>query len=591
MADTVPILIVLPFFGSLVALAGKLLPWKKLTAAVAVATVPASGVILALQAPAILAGDVLDYALGGWPAPYGIVLQLDGFAWFSSALTLAVAIAVVIAVFARPGYGPQFCFFLLLLVAGMEIVVLTNDLFNMFVGFEIVAIAAYVLIAFERTADGLLASFKYLMLSSVGIIFFLFGVFLVYRDFGVLSMQSVQEILALNPTLADTTSIHLAVAALCVGIGVRTAFIPFHTWLPEAHAYAPHPISALLSGALIKVSFFALVRILWAFSGDYLYELLMWIGAATAFMAVIWALAQSDAKRLLAYHSVSQMGYVLAAFGAGAFASTAAASYHALNHALFKSLLFLAVGTAVRMTGERDLYAMPGLGRRAPVLALTFAVGALSISGIPPFNGYASKQLISYALAGKPAYVLVWLTGIGTVASFIKLSRIFHPGGPRAGASQTGAPPPNADDAAPVAAAEATAHEAGGPTHGRSGADSRRRHAPEPYLARPGFLIHVPTVFLAALCVATGVFAPYIAPVIHRLVGAAGTLAMPPAYTAGKLGQTALTAGLGVGLYFLVTAKPGKRASAWIRRRSPELRTVLIMFFLGLALFAAVAFV
>jgi formate hydrogenlyase subunit 3/multisubunit Na+/H+ antiporter MnhD subunit len=565
MADTVPILIVLPFFGSLIALTGKLLPWKKLAAVVAVLSVPASAVLLALQAPAILAGKELVYAVGGWPAPYGIVLQLDGFAWFSSVLTLSVAVAVVIAAFARPGYGPQFCFFLLLLVAGMQMVVLTNDLFNMFVGFEIVAIAAYVLIAFDRSADGLLASFKYLILSSVGIIFFLFGVFLVYRDFGVLSMESVQEILALEPGLADTTSIQLAVVALCVGIGVRTAFIPFHTWLPEAHAYAPHPISALLSGALIKVSFFALVRILWTFSGDYLYELLMWIGAATAFMAVVWALAQTDAKRLLAFHSVSQMGYVLAAFGAGAFASTAAASYHALNHALFKSLLFLAVGTAVRMTGERDLYAMPALGRRAPVLALTFAVGALSIAGIPPFNGYAGKQLISYALAGEPAYVLVWLTGIGTVASFIKLSRIFRPAPARP--------------------------EAGGPKHGRSGPTSGESNPPDPHLSRPGFLIHVPTVFLAALCVATGVFAPYIAPVIHRLVGAAGTLTMPPAYTAGKLGQTAIMVALGVGLYFLVTAKPGKRASAWIRRRSPELRTVLIMFFLGLALFAAVALV
>jgi multicomponent Na+:H+ antiporter subunit D len=567
MTDTVPILIILPFFGSLIALLGKLLPWKKLAAVVSVLSVPAAGTVLALQAPAILAGEVLVYEVGGWPAPFGIVLQMDGFAWFSSVLTLAVAVAVVIAAFARPGYGPQFCFFLLLLVAGMEMVVLTNDLFNMFVGFEIVAIAAYVLIAFERSADGLLASFKYLMLSSVGIIFFLFGVFLVYRDFGVLSMQSVQELLALDPGLADTTSIHLAVAALCVGIGVRTAFIPFHTWLPEAHAYAPHPISALLSGALIKVSFFALVRILWAFSGEYLYELLMWIGAATAFMAVVWALAQTDAKRLLAYHSVSQMGYVLAAFGAGAFASTTAASYHALNHALFKSLLFLAVGTAVRMTEERDLYAMPGLGRRAPVLALTFAVGALSIAGIPPFNGYASKQLISYALAGEPAYILVWLTGIGTVASFIKLSRIFRP------------------------APSTTVPDAGGREHVSPGPTDRHHDPPDPYLSRPGFLIHVPTVFLAALCVATGVFSPFIAPVIHRLVGAAGSLTMPPAYTAAKLGQTAVVVVLGVGLYVLVSATPGKRASAWIRRRSPQLRTVLIMFFLGLALFAAVAFV
>ncbi len=603
------LLVVLPLAGAVVALLGKLLRRKLLFSVLSVTPLAGMGVVLVLQLPAVLDGRTLRYALGGWPEPYGIALVTTGLSWLMSALIVGISIMVVLAAFSRTGrhrpehdgehggpYGPVFFFFLMTLIAGMEAVALTGDIFTMFVAFEIVAIAAYVLIAFDRTDAGLLASLKYLILSSVGILFFLFGVFLVYRDLGTLSLAHIGR----APT--DSTSIRLALVAMVVGIGVRTAFIPFHTWLPEAHAYAPHPVSALLSGVLIKVSFFAMVRILATFSGVYLSDLLLWIGGITAVIAVIWALAQSDAKRLLAYHSISQMGYVLAAFGAATALSMPAALAHAVNHALFKSLLFLVVGSAIAMTGSRDLYHIAPIGRRAPILAITFLVGALSIAGIPPFNGFTSKQFVSAAVYASPVYVLLWITAAGTTASFIKLSRIVRPGPPLTGQGPRDAAPP-----LPLEPPRATEPDVPPPPD------------------RPGFLIHVPALLLAGACLATGIFARPLMGFYTRLLqpgswvaagsrtapgttpapdplgsGAApGGSAAPPEsgvspplpelFTAEAFLDSAIILAVGIVLYFLIMSRPGKRVTTQVQRFAPEVKTVLVFFFIGLGVFGVFA--
>ncbi|MFP4113784.1 MAG: complex I subunit 5 family protein [Spirochaetota bacterium] len=552
--NSVVLLVVLPFAGALIALFGKLAKAELAFSIVSALPLLGMAAIVVYSYPLVTDGGRLVYEMGGWREPVGIALYLDVFAWLGSALIVGISSMVALASLTVGRYRARYFFFLMLLVAGMQLVVLTGDIFTMFVGFEIVAISAYVLIAFDRTDEGLLAGFKYLMLSSVGILFFLFGVFIVYRDFGMLSLDRIAHAVAAG-SLAETRSIHFAVAALCVGIGVRTAFIPFHTWLPEAHAYAPHPISALLSGVLIKVSFFAMMRIVVTFNADYLNDLLLWIGAATAILAVVWALAQRDAKRLLAYHSISQMGYVLAAFGAAGAISSVAAFSHAMHHALFKSLLFIVAGTAIRMTGERDLYKMTPIGRRAPLLSLAFLIGAFSIAGIPPFNGFASKQLISAALKGSPAYALLWITAIGTTASFIKISRIVMPG-------------PKGE---------------------------RLTHAPG-----PGFLVHVPVLALAIACLATGVFARPVSLALSRLLSGSSVSAVAGHAVDAGLPQTFFSTGklldalpilvLGVALYSVAASSAGKRVAHRVERLAPELRTVLLFFVLGLGLFAAAAY-
>lgn len=548
-------LILLPLVGSLVALIGKLLPARRVCTAAALTPLAAMGVVTAAQLPVVSAGGSLRYALGGYRQGPGIALVLDGPAWLASALITLVATLVAIASLGQAKFDLRFLFFLLVMVAGMQTVVLTDDIFTMFVAFEIVALSAYVLIAWERSDEGLLAGLKYLFLSSVGIVFFLLGVFIVYRDLGTLSLSGITEGLT-ELSRADEGrealrvpggSVPIAVAALCAGVGVRTAFMPFHTWLPEAHAWAPHPVSALLSGVLIKVSFFALFRILGVFDAGYLYPVLLWLGALTALVAVGWALAQTDAKRLLAYHSISQMGYVLAAAAAASVYAVPAAYSHAINHALFKSLLFLAVGRAVQLTGERDLFRIGPLGRRAPLVAIALVFGALSIAGIAPFNGFAGKQLVATALYGSPAYRLVWLASIGTTASFLKLSRIALPG-----------------PSLPAAA----------DTRGRGGTGTA-----------------VSLTILSALVLATGIGAKPYARFIWRL--AAGSTAdafeLPAFFTAGALADSALVAALGVGVYRLVMTPLGARVGRRIRRVAPRLRTVLVFFVAGLALFATAA--
>lgn len=570
------ILVLFPLVGAGLALLGKLLRPAGLFSVLAVLPLAGMAAGLALQLPGVLAGEVSRYALGGWPEPQGIALVLDGMAWLQSALIVGISLFVAVAAFAgghvdpKKRYGPSFYFFFMILISGMEAVALTGDIFTMFVAFEVVAVAAYVLIAYDQTDAGLLASLKYLILSSVGILFFLFGVFLIYREIGTLSLAAIQERLAAGAVggpgggtgagaATNETTLRLAVVALCVGIGVRTAFIPFHTWLPEAHAYAPHPVSALLSGVLIKVSFFAMLRIISVFSAAYFADLLLWIGAITAVFAVFWALAQSDAKRLLAYHSISQMGYVLAAFGAATALSLPAAFAHAINHALFKSLLFIAVGTAIGMTGERDVYHMRPIGRRAPLLALALLVGALSIAGIPPFNGFASKQFVSAAVYGSPAYVLLWVTAVGTTASFMKLLRIARPWGGKA--------------------------SAGGAAPGTAGqADIRR----------PGRLIHVATLGLSLASLAAGIFGRQLLSLYRRLLSVTprdggGAADMPQLYSLSALSDSALILGLGIALYFLVMTAPGKRVSTAVRSLTPQLGTILLFFFVGLGLFSVIA--
>ncbi|MEX2442449.1 MAG: proton-conducting transporter membrane subunit [Alkalispirochaeta sp.] len=557
-----PILVILlPMAAAGIALVGKAFSGRRGFREAAIVLLGLSVVVLAFTVETVSRDTAaVPYALGGFDAEPAILLLLDGLAWVSSALVVLVGILVAVASLPHPRFDAAYFFFLMMTIAGMQSVVVTTDLFTMFVSFEIVAIGAYVLIAWERTPQGLLASLKYLFLSTVGILFFLFGIFVLYRDLGSLSMLTLSSLIPQEPAAASAVipgfrlltlpepgvarSVPLAVAALCVGIGVRTAFIPFHTWLPEAHAWAPHPISALLSGVLIKVSFLAMVRIVAAFHAAYLMPLFLWIGAITALVAVGWALAQHDAKRLLAFHSISQMGYILAAWGAAGALSGVAAYSHAISHALFKSLLFIVVGIAIERAGTRDVYRMRGVGRGAPLLAVGVIAGSLAISGIPPFNGFISKQLISSALYGSPAYVLLQITSVGTVASFIKLSSIVLPGN-------------------------------GG--NGREGASAGRLPPTE------RFSIAV----LAVLTLAGGIAGRVVTRFLQNLTDGGGERgAIPALFELSAVADAGVTAALGAAVALVVMSAPGRRVAHRLSEVAPELRTVLLFFVVGLVLFS-----
>jgi formate hydrogenlyase subunit 3/multisubunit Na+/H+ antiporter MnhD subunit len=393
--------------------------------------------------PSLWEGAAWEGIIGGWNYQVGIAYRFDGLAWMVNLLGFAVAGAAWIYTRGKGPKGPGFTAVFLIQTAALAATSMTADLFNLFVCLEVMGIASYILIASSDKPGAFLAAFSYLMVSATAMVFFLVGFFGLYRLTGSLSYQGVAQALASLPQSGGVTA-QVSIALIAAAVAIRVAVMPVYGWLPDSHALAPHGVSAVLSGVLIKTPLFALTRVLQIIpAGSPAGELLSYAGAFTAIMAVTIALAQSDAKRLLAYHTVSQIGYVVTAWGAAvAVGPTTAAGglllaasfLHALYHALFKGLLFLTVGTTVDGGGDRDVYTLRGgarilknQGERFPWTLIGFMVGALAITAIPPFNGFASKAALSYGLKGTLQYQLLFLASIGTVASFIKLSRIYWP--------------------------------------------------------------------------------------------------------------------------------------------------------------------
>jgi formate hydrogenlyase subunit 3/multisubunit Na+/H+ antiporter MnhD subunit len=384
--------------------------------------------------PAVFSGQSILYLLGGWGEPLGISLELNGITWIACLTDVLIGSAAWLEFRRRKDSAPPtFYFFFFMTLFSLQGVLYTRDVFTLFIWFEVLSLSSFLLILHHGGAGPYRAAMRYLLMSTVSMTFYLVGVWILYRISGSLSLPRIAEAIGnrgpaggISPAGA---SVAVAVACISAGILTRAAVFPFHNWLPEAHAAAPYPISALLSGFAIKAPVLALWRIFRYLPSGHVEGLLVWLGAACALIAVGAAMVQRDAKKLLGYHSVSQMGYIIAAFGFGGIIGHTAALLYIIAHALFKSLLFLTVGRVSEEAGSRDVYTLRGLGKAFPLSAGLFAVAALSISGVPLFAGYTAKLLVSEALHLHPAYPLLTAAGIGTAASFFKLSRIFT--GPR----------------------------------------------------------------------------------------------------------------------------------------------------------------
>jgi len=313
----------------------------------------------------------------------------------------------------------------LLMVTGMNGLVLTGDLFNLFVFLEIASIASYALVAFGCRHEELEASFRYIVLGSVASTFILLAIGIVYALTGSLNMAQIAKTIG-----TDFKAIHFFVIGLFItGFGIKAALVPFHTWLPDAHPSAPTPISAMLSGVVIKtLGIYAMARVLFNVIGvtPMVSMILLVLGTLSIMVGVLLALGQDDMKRTLAYHSISQIGYVVLGFGLGTRLGIAAGLFHLMNHAVFKSLLFLNAGSIEYATGTRDYNKMGGLKDKMPVTAATSMIASMSISGIPPFNGFWSKLFIIVAAVQAERYgFAVWavIGSILTLASFTKLQK------------------------------------------------------------------------------------------------------------------------------------------------------------------------
>jgi multicomponent Na+:H+ antiporter subunit D len=331
----------------------------------------------------------------------GLSLAVDAFSLFMlMAIALVTLCVGLFSIDYMEHYGAKANYYALLLVmmAGMNGLVLVTDLFQVYLFLEVAAVASYALVAYGLEHDELEASFKYLMLSVIASAAILISVAVLFGLTGNLGFAAVAEGLRSLDAKAVTG---FCAALFILGFGLKAALVPFHAWLPDAHPSAPAPISAILSGLLIKVSgVYALTRIFFHVFGltPALSEVLMWLGAVSIVVAAFLALGQRDMKRMLAYSSISQVGYVILGLGLGTPLGIAGGLFHLFNHALGKGLLFLNSGSVQMATGTRDLEEMGGLARRMPVTAATNLVGSLSIAGVPPLAGFWSKLLIIIAL-------------------------------------------------------------------------------------------------------------------------------------------------------------------------------------------------
>jgi multicomponent Na+:H+ antiporter subunit D len=313
----------------------------------------------------------------------------------------------------------------MLLVTGMNGVIATGDLFNLFVFTEISLFSAFALVAFGGRAEEFEASFKYTVMGSVSSTIILLAIAVTYSATSNLNMAKIAEVL---PTL-DKKLIYWIGGLLLTGFGLKAAIMPFHAWLPDAHSSAPAPISSMLSGVLIKaLGVYVLTRLFFNVLGapEIFMKIFMALGAASIILGVILAIGQWDLKRLLAYHSISQIGYIFLGLGLATPLGVLGGIFHLFNHALFKSLLFYNAGAIEMALGTRDLKKMSNITRLLPVTSQTSMVASLSISGIPPFNGFFSKLIIIIALiqAHHPVYAFLAVAGsLLTLASFMKVQR------------------------------------------------------------------------------------------------------------------------------------------------------------------------
>lgn len=369
---------------------------------------------------ALQSAESVTLLLGGWDRGIAILFVSDQIGMTFASLILALDLAVLLYTW-RQELRPYF-FMLLHLVVGTGLaMVFTKDLFNAYVILELLTLASFLLVGYERRPREIWASLRYLILCSLGMSLFLLGIAVVYYHTGTLSIPEIAARVAASP---DARWVPLAASLLVSGVAVKAGILLFSLWLPAAHARAMPAVSALLSGVVIKMGVVELFRL----SEIFPLELtLIVLGATTGLLAIVYAIQTYDLKRLLAFHTLSQIGYLLIGFGAGSEAARLGALDYAVAHGLFKALLFLAAGEAARAIGSSSLREL--VVRRDDIprgARIALLIGVVGIVGLPPFAGFAAKSILESGIHATILHAAVGLISAGTVASFAKLLPLFR---------------------------------------------------------------------------------------------------------------------------------------------------------------------
>lgn len=375
------------------------------------------------------------YLLGGWQAPLGIELRVDGLAVTFVLLTALVAAACGwhASIYLDPGkpwhryFWPLFWF----LWAGLNAVWLGGDLFNLYVGLELISLAAVGLVALGGRADALRAAIRYLMAALLGSLAYLLGVALIYGQFGTLSLAGVTELINSGDVQSGLT---FPLMLMLLGLALKTALFPMHGWLPPAHGIAKSPVSALLSALVVKASFYIAARLWLDLGGDLGgYALAQLIGVLGS-LAVIWgswlAFRQAKLKQVVAYSSVAQIGYLFLLFPL-TWGVTDAISQQAqqgitlqvVSHALAKAAMFLAAGNLIMSVGSNRVDALAGVSRFLPFSLFSFGLAGVSLMGLPPTGGFAAKWLLLQASLASGQW---WWLGVLLAGGLLSAAYVFR---------------------------------------------------------------------------------------------------------------------------------------------------------------------
>lgn len=377
----------------------------------------------------VLATGTISYELGGWAAPWGIEYRVDSVNAF--VLLIVSGISAVTAPYAHKTVVKEipedrhYLFYsaYLLCLTGLLGITITGDAFNVFVFLEISSLSSYVLISLGSERKALTAAYQYLVMGTIGATFFLIGVGLIYAMTGTLNMADIATRL---DAVENTRTVLAAFAFITVGLGLKLALFPLHLWLPNAYAYAPSAVTVLLAATATKVAIYTMLRFVFTLFGSdfaldvtFLAEFLMALALVGVFAASITAIFQNNVKRMLAYSSVAQVGYMLLGVSFFSVTGLTGGIVHLFNHAIMKGALFMALGAVFYRLGSVHIDRMRGLGRQMPLTMFAFVLGGLSLIGLPLTVGFISKWYLILAALERgwwPIAGLILLSSLLAVA-------------------------------------------------------------------------------------------------------------------------------------------------------------------------------
>lgn len=423
MTALIPLVVMIPLIGAAAALiAAKRQRLQVLVTVVALVAVMVVSVVLLID---VDASGALVMEVGGWSAPFGIVLVVDRL----SALMLVVSAAVLLAVLLfsvgqgmADGdsetpvsiYHPTY----LILAAGVFNAFIAGDLFNLYVGFEILLVASYVLMTMGGTGPRIRAGVTYIVVSLVSSLLFLAAIAMIYGALGTVNIAQISVRMAeINPSVQLTLHVMLLLA-----FGIKAAVFPLSFWLPDSYPTAPAPVTAVFAGLLTKVGVYAIIRtetIL--FPGNQLGDALLVVAFFTMIVGILGAVAQADIKRLLSFTLVSHIGYMIFGIAIGTVAGLAATIFYIAHHIIVQTTLFLTAGLIERQSGSTSINRIGGLLKAAPVIAVLFFIPALNLGGIPPFSGFLGKIALFTAGAQNPSWLVYVVIGAGALTSLLTL--------------------------------------------------------------------------------------------------------------------------------------------------------------------------